>query len=40
MGRELDTILDHGEVKEKGKHRDLIELGGIYYQMAKQQEIC
>ena len=33
-------VLEHGEVKEKGKHRDLIELGGIYYQMAKQQEIC
>lgn len=33
-------VLDHGEVKEKGKHRELIDLGGIYYDMAKQQEIC
>ncbi len=33
-------VLERGEVAEEGNHQDLINLKGIYYEMAKQQEIC
>lgn len=26
-------VLDHGEIIERGNHKDLIEKGGIYYQL-------
>lgn len=32
-------VLDHGEVKEEGRHEELLAMNGIYTEMARQQEM-
>lgn len=33
----LILVLDHGEIVERGSHDELIDLGGIYYDMYRLQ---
>ena len=33
----LILVLDHGKIIERGTHEELIELGGIYYDMYRLQ---
>lgn len=39
INADLIVVLDHGSIVEKGTHRQLIELGGIYFDLVKKQAI-
>ena len=37
MNADQIIVLDHGEIAERGTHRELMELGGIYANMVAEQ---
>ena len=32
-------VLQHGEIKERGTHQELLELRGIYFKLVQMQEL-
>ena len=39
VNADLIVVLDHGCIVEKGTHRQLIELGGVYSDLVEKQAI-